>query len=50
VTLRLAKPGRFGDEIAFVPLSGFNLNPFATNRVAEDLIVRVDAARAKRAV
>ncbi len=49
ITLRLAKPGKFGNEISFSPASSFSFNPFAKNRVAEDLIVRVDAARAKRA-
>ncbi|SRR6266496_1292348 len=48
-TLRLVKPGRFGSEITFSPKAGFTLNPFAKNQVAEDLIVRVDKARANRA-
>jgi len=50
ITLRLAEPSKFGTEIAFVPTSTFTLNPFAKNRVAEDLIVRVDEARSRRAV
>jgi hypothetical protein len=50
ITLRLVKPGRFGQEIAFSPVTGFTLNPFAKNQVAEDLIVRVDRARSRRAV
>jgi len=50
ITLRLVKPGKFGTEIAFSPTAGFALNPFAKNQVAEDLIVRVDRARSKRAV
>ena len=45
ITLRLAKPGRFGNEVAFSPYRPFSLNPFAKNAIAEDLIVRVDAAR-----
>jgi hypothetical protein len=45
ITLRLVKPGRFGDEVVFSPPRPFSLNPFARNAVAEDLIVRVDAAR-----
>jgi len=45
ITLRLARPGRFGAEIAFSPTRKFSLNPFAKNEVAEDLMVRVDAAR-----
>lgn len=45
LSLRLRKPGRFGDEIVFIPKSGFQLNPFARNKVAEGLIARVDRAR-----
>jgi hypothetical protein len=50
VTLRLVKPGKFGNEVAFSPAAPFTLNPFAKNEVAEGLIVRVDQARTKRAV
>jgi hypothetical protein len=49
VTLRLVTPGRFGEEITFTPVRGFNINPFAKNPIVEDLIVRVDRARAHRA-
>ncbi len=49
ITLRLANPGKFGKEISFFPATKFTLNPFAKNQVAEDLIVRVDQARLKRA-
>lgn len=46
LSMRLARPGKFGDEIVFVPtLPGFRLNPFARNAIAEDLIQRVDRAR-----
>jgi hypothetical protein len=46
LTLRLRTPCEFGDEIAFIPKSpGWQLNPFARNPVAEDLIHRVDRAR-----
>jgi len=45
ISLRLITPGTFGSEIAFSPLTGFRLNPFAKNQVAEDLIVRVHQAR-----
>jgi hypothetical protein len=48
IALRLVKPGKFGNEIAFTPLSPFTLKPFAKNAVAEDLMARVDAARSKR--
>jgi hypothetical protein len=49
VTLKLVEPGRFGSEITFTPVKGFNLNPFAKNPIVEDLIVRVDKARTNRA-
>ena len=45
VTLRLRKPGRLGKEIAFIPKSTFQLNPFARNPVAEALIERIDRLR-----
>jgi hypothetical protein len=48
LSLRLRKPGKFGDEIVFIPIRNFTLNPFARNPVAEDLIRRVDLARAGR--
>ena len=41
IELRLVTPGKFGSEIAFSPVTGFRLNPFAKIPVAEDLIVRV---------
>lgn len=50
VTLRLVTPSKFGSEVAFSPIVGFTLNPFAKNRVTENLIVRVDQARSRRAV
>ena len=48
ISLRLVKAGKFGNEIAFSPAASFTLNPFARNKVAEDLIIRVDSARSKR--
>ena len=48
IALRLARSGRLGDEIVFLPATRFRWNPFARNEVAEDLIVRVDRARAER--
>ena len=48
ITLRLVSPGKFGKEITFAPAAGSAGNPFAKNQVAEDLIARVDQARAKR--
>ena len=50
ITLRLASPSRFGGEVTFSPISGRKLNPFTKNAIAEDLIVRVDLARSRRAV
>jgi hypothetical protein len=48
ITLRLAVPCTFGDEIVFSPKRRFSLDPFARNPIAEDLMVRVDAARRQR--
>ena len=46
LSLRLRKPGRFGDEIAFIPkMPAFRFNRFARNEIAEDLIRRVDRTR-----
>ncbi|MBS0431613.1 MAG: hypothetical protein JSS21_04315 [Proteobacteria bacterium] len=46
LTLRLRTPCQFGDEIAFIPkLPAWQINPFARNPVAEDLMRRVDSAR-----
>lgn len=45
ITLRLIRPSRFGDEIAFLPRSKLVFLPLAKNAVAEDLILRVHAAR-----
>ena len=53
ITLRLtgtSASGPLGAEVAFSPERRFTLNPFARSEVAEDLIVRVDRARSKRAV
>jgi hypothetical protein len=51
ITLRLDKPGRLGNEIAFSPVfPAISFNPFPKSKVGDDLIVRVDRARVKRAV
>jgi hypothetical protein len=50
ITLKLVKPGKFGKEITFAPAASSALNPLAKNQVADDLIVRVDQARSKRAI
>jgi hypothetical protein len=49
VSLRLVKPGKLGSDVAFTPQAPFTLNPFAKNRVAEDLIVRVHRERTRGA-
>ncbi len=50
VTLRLVNSGKFGTEVVFSPIAKLTINPFAKNPVAEDLIIRVDKARSKRAI
>ena len=45
ITLRLRVPGKFGEEVAFSPVSEFSLSPFKKNAIAEDLIIRVDRAK-----
>jgi hypothetical protein len=53
VTLKLtgaSSQGPLGKEVAFSPERPFTLNPFAKSEIVEDLIVRVDRARSKRAV
>ncbi|MGH8106673.1 MAG: hypothetical protein ACREO2_10160, partial [Arenimonas sp.] len=48
LSLRLRKVGKLGNEVAFLPVRNFSFNPFAKNAIAEDLIVRVDCARATK--
>ena len=48
VTLRLVKAGKMGEEIAFSPVKPFSFNPFDRNKIVDDLIFRVDKARAYR--
>jgi hypothetical protein len=49
LSLRLRTPGKFGDEVVFVPkMPSFQFNRFARNAVAENLIQRVDRARQER--
>jgi hypothetical protein len=48
VTLRLAKPCRFGLEVSFMPPRQSMFNPFVRNPMIDDLIVRVDRARMRR--
>jgi hypothetical protein len=45
VTLRLAKAGKFGDQIVFTPVMRFRFNPFAKHPITEELSARVDRAR-----
>jgi hypothetical protein len=49
ITLRLENPGMFGSEISFCPKAPFAFIPFSKNLVFEDLAVRIDEARMKRA-
>ncbi len=46
ITLRLRRAGQLGDEISFLPVARLRLNPFARDPTVEELIGRVDAARA----
>ncbi len=41
--------GPLGTEVVFCPETPFIFNPFAKSKLAEDLILRVDRARSKRA-
>jgi hypothetical protein len=50
IALRLRNPGKFGDEITFFAAgNNFGFTMFSRNRVAEDLIARVEKARLTRA-
>jgi len=44
ITLTLRQPGRFGREVSFSPPQSF-FAPFVRNRLASELIERVEAAR-----
>jgi hypothetical protein len=51
ITLRIANAsgaGPLGSEVTFAPKRPFSLNPFAKNPIFEDLVARVDRARARR--
>ena len=48
ITLRLVQAGVHGNEITLSPKAPFTLSRFAGNAIAEDLMVRVDQARANR--
>ena len=50
ITLRLISAGRLGDRVTFAPETKFSLNPFATNPIAEDLMMRAYKARQKSGV
>jgi hypothetical protein len=45
ITLRLRTAGKFGEEVAFFPITEFSINPFKKNQLAEELISRIDKAR-----
>jgi hypothetical protein len=51
ITLRISNAGGagpLGSEVTFSPKRPLSLNPFAKNEIFEDLVVRVDRARAGR--
>jgi len=48
ITLTLVNAGRFGREVVFSPVRRFNLNPFAKDEVAADLMTRAYDARVRR--
>jgi hypothetical protein len=45
ITLRLRRTGKFGNEVAFFPVTEFSFNPFKKNQLAGELIIRVDKAK-----
>jgi hypothetical protein len=44
ITLRLSCPRALGTQIAFIPVVPLTFNPFAKNKVVEDLILRAQKA------
>lgn len=48
VTLRLVTPCRFGQQVVFTPVGGILWTPPASLPMIDDLMVRVDQARANR--
>ncbi|MFI4889085.1 MAG: hypothetical protein ACHQIL_00985 [Steroidobacterales bacterium] len=48
ITLRLIRPGQFGNEISFMPPRAIIANPFARNALADELIERAYQARSAR--
>ena len=48
ITLRLMRPGQFGNEISFMPPRAIVANPFARNVLADELVERVYRARSAR--
>lgn len=47
ITLQLRIAGKFGEEVSFFPITEWNINPFKKNKLAEELISRIDQARRK---
>jgi hypothetical protein len=45
VTIRLARPGKFGDAVTFTPVMRFRFNPFAKPLIVDELRARVARAR-----
>jgi len=50
ITLHLAKPGKFGPEIVFLPVTKFALRFGGKNAVAEQLIERTYRSRSPREI
>ena len=49
ITLHLSGTEKFEDQVAFIPITRFSWNPFQTNPIAKDLMLRVDQAKTQRA-
>jgi hypothetical protein len=49
ITLRLITPGKFGDEVYFIPEGGSSFNAFARLPIAEEWMLRAHDARTERA-
>jgi hypothetical protein len=47
ISLRLRIAGKFGNEVAFFPVTEFSFNPFKKNQLADELIICVDKARTR---
>jgi hypothetical protein len=50
ITLKLAKPGKFGRSIVFTPPTSPGQEIFGRNPIAEQLLAKVDKARSRTAI